>query len=477
MPYPTRRPRRLVAGLLVSALLALAGCDDGADGAHASPARSVEGVYRTDGYGTAVVIRGHRLRTYETTAVSCAPGSLRGEQHGGTGPGGRRTYAVPDSAPVTVTPDGAGRARLRIADDAGSRTLRRTGRLPHRCGRRPARDPRAVFDVFWRTYAENYPFFEAKGVDWRAVRDRYRPQVTAHTSDAELFAILRKMIEPLHDAHTALSAGEHRRYAGMRQDTEPPTKKTLARIEKATAESVGVRQRRWAHGAISFAELPGMGKPLGYLRITRFEGYTGRDTYASDAAELDRALDAVFTAHRIRRLGGLVLDLRFNAGGADPLGLRLASRLTGHPYRAYAKRARNDPAHEGKFTRPEPIRVAPHHGPAYTGKLAVLTSRYTVSAGETAVQALTGRSPAPVRVGGNTQGAFSDTLDRTLPNGWQFSLPNEEFRARGGRTYDGTGIPPQHRTPVYTDEEFAHHRDSALAKARALLRGDRHRGH
>ncbi|MCZ0970933.1 hypothetical protein O1L55_04400 [Streptomyces albulus] len=77
--------------------------------------------------------------------------------------------------------------------------------MPQRCGARPARDPRAVFDVFWQTYAENYPFFRAKGIDWRAVRDRYRPRITAATTDAELFAVLRAMIEPLHDAHTGSS--------------------------------------------------------------------------------------------------------------------------------------------------------------------------------------------------------------------------------------------------------------------------------
>ncbi|MEU6085167.1 hypothetical protein [Streptomyces sp. NPDC047108] len=41
--------------------------------------------------------------------------------------------------------------------------------------RTPDDNPRAVFDVFWRTCAENDPLFAPKGIDWNAVRDRYRP--------------------------------------------------------------------------------------------------------------------------------------------------------------------------------------------------------------------------------------------------------------------------------------------------------------
>lgn len=497
-PTRRRRGRRPLAGALAAAvLLTAAGCGAGGgdgDGAHSGRQRSADaagartasaggltGVWQTDGYGTAVVVKGRKLRTYETTAISCAPGELRGEQRGGAGPGGRRTYRAPDFAAVTLAPESGGRARLRIADNAGSHLLHRVRALPHRCGSKPPTDPRAVFDVFWQTYAENYPFFATKGVDWKAMRKRYRPRIGPHTSKAELFAVLRKMIEPLHDAHTSLLADAKHRYAGMRPGSHPLTKAEMQRIERATAKAVGAPQRRWAHGAVSFAELPAKGpkgatgpggEPLGYLRITGFQGYTGKDDYAADKAELDRALDAVFTARRTRALGGLVIDLRLNGGGADPLGLRIASRLTDRPYLGYAKRARSGPEDPGRapeFTRPERIAVHPHHGPRYTGPVAVLTGRYTISAGETFTQALLGRSAQPVRIGENTQGVFSDTLDRTLPNGWQFSLPNEEFRTARGRTFDGSGIPPQHRTPVFTDGEFAHHRDSALREARRLL--------
>ncbi|MFD7668540.1 S41 family peptidase [Streptomyces sp. NPDC059788] len=448
--------------------------DDADRSARPAAAASLDGVWRTDGYGAFVTIDGHQLRTYETTAVSCLPGSARGVRTGPPGAGGRVDFAVRDGARITIVPRGGDTARLSVQDNVGHRALHRIAELPARCHQSPAKDPRTVFDVFWHTYAENYPFFAAKKTDWAAVRARYRPRVTARTTDDELFAILREMIEPLHDGHTNLSAGPGRGYAGARPGTTAPTPALLKQVDAATAANLGrdATLRRWAGGALSYADLPGR---LGYLRITAFHGYTDRDDHDSDVAELDRALDAVFTKARTsgpKALRSLVVDLRLNGGGSDRLGLRVASRLTGRPYPAYRKHARNDPDDPRKFTPAQPVQVRPHDGPRYTGPLTLLTGPLTISAGETFTQALLSRAPAPARIGENTQGVFSDTLDRTLPNGWKFALPNEEFRTADGRTFDGTGIPPTIRTPVFAPEDLASRRDPALARARALPTAD-----
>ncbi|GAA2919399.1 S41 family peptidase [Streptomyces thioluteus] len=458
MSAPTRRTAVVLLATALS--LTTSACGD----AVASPAAGLDGVWRSDGYGTVVRVTdgGRHLSTWETTAISCLPGApdAKGD---GTG-----RFTDGEGSGLTLSPDGPGRLRMAFDESVGHRVLRRTGALPAGCDGKRRKDPRRVFDVFWQTYAENYPFFAAHGVDWRAVRDRYRPRVTAHTGDDELFAILREMIEPLHDGHTSITAGEDRLFGGHRADTSMPTRESIARTDKAVAEAVGVPLRSWAQGAVSYADLP---DGTGYLRITRFTRFAAQGGPAADEAELDRALDAILTSSRVRSLRGLVLDLRFNGGGSDRLGIRVAERLTDRPYVAYLKHARSDPRDARRFTPEVPVRVNPHDGPVYTGPLAVLTGRLTISAGETATQALMPRTPAPVRIGENTQGSFSDVLERSLPNGWRFGLPNEEFMTPTAdrRTYDVAGIPPDVRVPVFTEEEFAAHRDSALAKARRLL--------
>ncbi|WP_406278583.1 S41 family peptidase [Embleya sp. NBC_00896] len=436
---------------------------------HPSPTQ--DGVWRMDGYGTVLTIRRNgAMQLYETTSISClkGPSATRSAVDGRT-----TTYDAGDGAVLTVEvrPDPR-QARLRFTYAPGYRGLRRVASLPAACSRPAPTDPRAVFDVFWQTYAENYPFFAAKGIDWQSARDRYRPRVGAHTTDDELFAIFREMLDPLNDAHVFLAARPDLYFAEGRPGTVVPD----AELDRRTRDYIRDRDlggrplSEYGQGRIGYADLPG---DQGYLRVSTFIGYVEDPLagYAAESAELDRALDAVLTPERVRRLRGLIVDLRVNGGGSDKLGLRLAARLTDRPHFAYAKRARNDPHDPTRFTRPQPMEVRPAPGATrYSGPLAVLTGGSTVSAGETFTQALIERPGYTIRIGEPTQGVFSDVLERVLPNGWHIGLPNEEFRTADGRTFDGAGIPPHLAEPVFTDEEFAQHRDSAFDRAVATLR-------
>lgn len=77
--------------------------------------------------------------------------------------GGEREY--------TVRANGQ-RGELHMLGSVGDQQLRRLRPLPEACNRPGPTGPLAGFDLFWTTYAENYPFFAAKGIDWEAVRDR-----------------------------------------------------------------------------------------------------------------------------------------------------------------------------------------------------------------------------------------------------------------------------------------------------------------
>ncbi|MFF0739486.1 S41 family peptidase [Streptomyces sp. NPDC004111] len=442
--------------------------------APAAGAAALEGVWQGVGYQRYVAVHRGVLRSYEYSAAGCLPG--RWQLSAGRAGGGAVTgvpFRDADSVrqlSMRATPDGRG-ARLTPAGSVGEQRLRRVAELPADCTRKPSGDPVHTFDTFWSTLRENYPFLRAKGIDWDAARERYRPQVHPGTTDDELFRILSAMIEPLHDMHTQLADGTgKRRTLNLRPGTPFPTEKYLADVEAATRAQLPEKVHSFANGKIQYADLKqgtGPGQHLGYLRITGFIAFADGDRLDADAdaAALDRALDAVLTEQRTRSLRGLVVDLRFNGGGADALGTRIAARLTDRTYTAYTKSARNDPQRPDSWTPGQPIRVHPAPGPRYTGPLAVLTGPLTISAGESFTQSLMGRSPAPVRIGESTQGVFSDTMDRVLPNGWTLTVPNEKYADARGRTYDGTGIPPTHRVPVYAPADLAALRDPALTRA------------
>ncbi|WP_223885269.1 S41 family peptidase [Nocardia colli] len=414
------------------------------------------GFWQVDDYGSVLAVAADALETYQVTALSC----MKDETATRSGNPGR--YVTEGKDVLTVRPgDHPDRALLHIDGSPGDRTLRRLAGLPTTCGTEPA-----AFDVFWQTFQENYPFFAAKDIDWQQVRDRFRDRADLaeqRGDDAELFATLRDMVAPLNDAHVVVSAGDSGFFGTGRPGTTIPG----PQLDQQVKEFVQRRDLQhslteFANGRIGYADIPG--RDYGYLRVSSFSGYTADRTFAADSAELDRALDAIFTADRLGRLRGLVLDLRVNGGGSDSLGLQLAARLTDRPYFAYAKKTRG--------TEPQPQRVEPARI-GFAGPIAILTGGSTVSAGETFTQAMLERPSRTTRIGEPTQGVFSDVMERKLPGArhadWWFGVPNEEFLTSNGRTFDGTGIPPELTEPVFTDEEFAQQRDSAFDRAMQWL--------
>jgi len=64
-----------------------------------------------------------------------------------------------------------------------------------------------------------------------------------------------------------------------------------------------------------------------------------------------------------------------------------------------------------------------------------------------------GELPGVTLVGEATRGAMSDMLYKRLPNGWVYTLSNQEYRARDGLCYEASGYPPDIAAPM--DSEAA----------------------
>ncbi|MFE7531554.1 S41 family peptidase [Kitasatospora sp. NPDC057542] len=462
----TQRSIGRAAAAAVALAMAVGLAAPGAAAARGGRANPLEGVWRTEGYGLLIAVSGGRLTTYDVTAHSCVPGWVTGTRTGPPGPDGTTRYGVGNLA-LTLTPEGRNRAVEREEGGVGSKALSRLDALPPLCAAPAPNDPLAVFDRFWENFEENYPFFAAKGIDWHAARDEKRRTITPTTTADQLQAVLVDMLRPLGDAHTGLARvvdGQPREvFGGQRPGSTVRTEELTARARQASAAQLTGPEQVFAGGRLGVGRLP---DGLGYLRVSSFDDYTDGDQQ-SQVDELDRALDALLDARN--RPTGLVVDVRLNGGGSDALGLHIAARLTDRPYVAYRKVARNDPADPTRFTRPEPVVVRPSAGRHFTGPVAVLTSSISTSAAETFTQAMMGRSPQVLRVGENTQGVFSDILIKTLSPDFMAVLPNEKYLTRDGSTFDGPGIPPNVRTPVFTADELAALRDSALSTARRML--------
>jgi hypothetical protein len=434
--------------------------------AHAQPAGSLDGVWVTDGYGIVLRVRGDAVEAFELTAVSCIP-SMGAHRVQSDTPG---VVFQADSDPTTfrVLPGTSAETRRFHEDGAASdKIIHRIASLPAGCTRAVPDDPVTNFDIFWQTYREQYPFFALRRVDWDATRRQFRPRATG-ASPAQLFGILRTMIEPLHDAHTYLGAPDPSlRYHGERPDSNPFGAAERDRaLQIITTNYLRTPLHQFARGWVRFGMLR---DSIAYLRLTSFCCYVKDSGYTADRRVLDAALDTVFASTSGWR--GLVIDVRVNGGGADPLGLAIASRLATAPYLAYAKVARRDTANPTVMTDPQQSIVVPSTRPGWRGPVVELIGLHSVSAAETFTQALMGRQPAIPRIGENTQGVFSDILGRRLPNGWRFGLPNELFLTAEGTSFDGGGIPPTIPVPTFASADLAGGRDPGLERAIAVIEG------
>lgn len=425
-----------------------------------SSAKSLEGPWLADGYGLFFELDTTGLRVYELTSVSCTYSQTRPPD--ATHSSNSTLAFSSDKAITTLSRTGdPNTLRLHMDWAASDMILHRADKLPEMCSRKPANSPQENYAIFWQTFAEQYPFFALRKVDWRAVDRQFRPRVTATTSPADLFEILRQMIEPLEDTHTGIDAKDIKKeFEGWRTDTghrsDADWSKAASIIESKYVQG---SLHPYCKGRVQFGMLR---NATGYLRVTTFYDYADGG-YSAQLQCLQRSLTSILQGVK---LNGLVIDARLNHGGDDPLGVEIASRLTDKKYLAYTKAARNNSSLDAPlhFTEQQAVWVVPAR-PGFTGKVALLIGPDTVSAGETFTMALMGREPHIVRIGLNTQGVFSDVMQRSLPNGWQFGLPNEVYYTADGTAFDAVGVPPDIRVPFFSPEDLTASRDAALEEA------------
>ena len=134
-----------------------------------------------------------------------------------------------------------------------------------------------------------------------------------------------------------------------------------------------------------------------------------------------------------------ILDIRFNGGGFDSVGMEIVKSFAQQEGIAFVKNTRLG---EG-FTRPQSIEIQPIAN-AYSRPLFLLTSYQSASAAESFSMAMKALSPDLQIIGSPTNGIFSDMIEKKLPNGWNYALSTEDYADTTGVNYEGKGIQPDY---------------------------------
>lgn len=426
------------------------------------------GIWRSQGYGVIAAIEPGGTSLYDITESTCVHHTawpwtdLRLAENGQLSDDGRSFTATGPWGLTTLRFD-------------------RMLELPVFCRDKnhDAHDALYNFDVLWQTFSEHYAFFAARGVDWNATRERFRPLLNSDTPDPELQRIFAEMFRGLQDRHTMLIADKIRVRAGLpaivarwyadyeRDPVGPPDallrSKLVEFMSPAWQRYLDSGSIRQVSGNVT-AGTAAKGR-VAYVSIAAESGYVTVGSQDDDVRAALTELGELFASFAGRQ--GLIVDLRMNVGGSDEVGLGIAGLLTNRDRPGFSKCARD---RDG--TTPVQKTIIRHARGAFVGPTVVLISPLTASAAENLTM-MVKDYPNIILVGDRTSGVHSDPLIKSLPNGWRFMLSNERFVAPDGTSYEGMGIPPDVLVAFDPDALRTTGIDPILEKALDLLASGR----
>jgi len=280
-----------------------------------------------------------------------------------------------------------------------------------------SRDPLENFDHLWSQADRLYSYFELKGINWNEVRSRYRPLLSATSSEQELFDVMAAMLNELRDDHTNLAAPFNTsRFNVALRSPENFSQRTLEKYYVPQAMMSGA----FLHDFLS-------NRQVGYVRYPSFIGEV-----------TDEEMD--FILNRYKDTRGLVLDLRANGGGDVFNLIRLLGRFTETKTLVAKNIVRDGPAHND-FSEPRNFFITPHDGIRYTRPVMVLIDRGAYSA-STFFALATKAMPNLTLVGDTTGGGGGMPNGGQLPNGWLYRFSISQLLDLQGNNFAEEGVPP-----------------------------------
>jgi len=314
------------------------------------------------------------------------------------------------------------------------------------------------------------------------LKRKYRSKFTEQTKPLEFCLLLEEMISELNDPHSNIWLPEElvEEYKELHSTEEKDTTNYLEAVKTKILKNYVDEEKKYNNGIVVYGKI---NEYLAYIRLNEMDrladyGFGNEfswnaywDKTGASNDEMQDNIDGVHSLMKsvIQNISGTkacIIDLRFNSGGYDDAGLAFLSHFIKSEQEVYKKKRRIwNKTTDGKTIVIKPI------GPFYGKSVYILTSPNTVSAAETMVLT-TLNFPNFKRVGATTKGAFSDLLEKQLPNGWTYTLSTEIYETMDGKVYESIGIPPDYKIdyPKESDDLFKtmsselETKDSALEK-------------
>ncbi|GAE84043.1 S41 family peptidase [Bacteroides reticulotermitis] len=311
-----------------------------------------------------------------------------------------------------------------------------------------ANDPIGNFEQLWKTIDERYCFLEAKGIDWDAVYDEYRPQITATMTNEDLFDKLSAMLYVLKDGHVNLASSSRVSfYDDWYQDFPWNYREDilyqyyLGRASTDYRTSAGMKYKMFDNN-------------IGYVRYESFSAGVGN-------GNLDEMLSYLAVSN------GLIIDVRDNGGGNLTNSSRIAARFTNEKVLTGYIQHKTGKGHND-FSAPEAIYLEPSNSIRYQKKVVILTNRRCYSATNDFVNLMRSIEGGNIiQVGDQTGGGSGLPFTSELPNGWTIRFSASPHFDKNMQPLE-QGIEPDVAIDM-SDEDQLKNKDTLIEKAFEIL--------
>jgi len=322
-------------------------------------------------------------------------------------------------------------------------------------GSDPENNPKGIFDRIWTDFDETYALFDVKGINWNEVYKNTSPLISSGMSEQQLFDVCANMLKTLNDAHVYIMSPFAFSNSGGRFDVvnnEPFSLEVVKKYLNNGGSSAG--DGMFLYGTF-------LSKPrVGYIYIAGFAlGSTG----TAQSQDWTKAIDGIVQS--LADTDSLILDIRGNRGGLPANVDFIAGRFASAQKDYVEIRTKNGPErNDFSYVLLNTITPAPSR---YVKPIVLLTNKQTISGGEWFTLALRTQNHV-THAGGTTNGAFSLSLERSLINGWIYSVSVQKVTDMNGICYEGSGITPEYKVSN-TKEELDIGKDAQIEYAMDLF--------
>lgn len=370
-----------------------------------------------------------------------------------------------------------------------------------------------TFEKVWKTVNEKYFDPNFGGVDWKVVHERYAPLAANAKTDAELHALLNRMLDEIKTSHldvltpetvarlkqppvtvgfsmreidnqvviTSLVENSSAAKAGLKtgfvvKKVDGEAVKNLADAQTRIAGAVNtalrlvyldekddLREAVLERLSSNDAEKANVGNGISvYVQFEskRLAGGIGYIRFNRFVASLNPKIEAAIGS--MKDAPGIILDLRGNGGGDDSVAVKMAGLLFDKETQLMITKTRKG----NEFY----YKARPQKNP-YLGKVVILVDERSSSASEQFAAGMqeTGRA---VVIGKTTRGSDLDASLTKLPTGAYLIYATGEPRTPKGVVIEGRGVIPNREVSL-TREGLLAGRDGQLEAALENIKNDK----